>query len=132
MFSVLSALTWRPMPPAAFSRLCSKDSAWVARSAMSLVLSMSVIICVGIVCFLLFPVWSHFLSSNPSTFKVRSLGRLWTGMEWVYPLAEYLWLYIYIYIYTHTHTHTHISIVLFYNMIIYYYEYYLNRNISII
>ena len=38
MYSVLSAFTWRPMPPAAYSRLCSRYSAWVgvfARSAMS-------------------------------------------------------------------------------------------------
>ena len=28
MYSVLSALTWRPIPPAAFSRLCSWNSAW--------------------------------------------------------------------------------------------------------
>ena len=38
MYSVLSALTLRHMPPAARSRQCSRDSAWVgefARSAMS-------------------------------------------------------------------------------------------------
>ena len=37
-YSVLSVFTWRPMPPAACSRLCSRDLAWVgvlARSAMS-------------------------------------------------------------------------------------------------
>ena len=37
-YSILSALTWRPMPPAAFSRLCSRDLTWLgefARSAMS-------------------------------------------------------------------------------------------------
>ena len=36
--SVLFALTWRLMPPAACSRLCSRDSTWVGvftRSAMS-------------------------------------------------------------------------------------------------
>ena len=38
MYSVSCALTWRPMPAAARSRLCSKVLAWVgafARSAMS-------------------------------------------------------------------------------------------------
>ena len=38
VYSVLSAFTWRQMPPATCSRLCSGDSAWVgvfARSAMS-------------------------------------------------------------------------------------------------
>ena len=38
MYSVLSALTWGPMPPAARSRLCSRDSAWAGeftKSAMS-------------------------------------------------------------------------------------------------
>ena len=38
MYSVLSALTWRLMPPAACSRLCSQDLAWVgvfARSPIS-------------------------------------------------------------------------------------------------
>ena len=29
MYSVLYAFAWRPMPPAACSRLCSRDSAWV-------------------------------------------------------------------------------------------------------
>ena len=29
MYSVLSALTWRPMLPAVCSRLCSSDSAWI-------------------------------------------------------------------------------------------------------
>ena len=29
MYSVLFAFTWRPMPPAAYSRLCSMDLAWV-------------------------------------------------------------------------------------------------------
>ena len=47
MYSVLSAFTWRRLPPAACSRLCSMDSAWVgvfARSAMSSALSTSVIL----------------------------------------------------------------------------------------
>ena len=38
MYSVLCALTWRPMPPAARSRLCSSVLAWAgafARIAMS-------------------------------------------------------------------------------------------------
>ena len=38
MFSVFSAFTWRPMSPAACSRLCSRDLAWVgvfARNTMS-------------------------------------------------------------------------------------------------
>ena len=36
MYSILSALIWRPMPSAARSRLCNRDSVWVgvfARSA---------------------------------------------------------------------------------------------------
>ena len=50
MYSVLSAFTWRSMPSAACSRLCSRDSAWVsvfARSAMSSALSASVIVSAG-------------------------------------------------------------------------------------
>ena len=43
----------------------------------------------GIICFLLFPVWSHFLSLNLLMFEVLSLGTLWTGMGLVYPLAEH-------------------------------------------
>ena len=38
MYSVLFAFTWRPLPPAACSRLCSRDSAWAdvfTRSARS-------------------------------------------------------------------------------------------------
>ena len=47
MYSVLSALTWRPMLFAAF---LSRDSAWAgvfARSTISSVLSVSVFVCVG-------------------------------------------------------------------------------------
>ena len=50
MYSVLSALTWRPMPAAAHSRLCSRVSAWAgvfARSAMSSAWSASIIVCAG-------------------------------------------------------------------------------------
>ena len=50
MYSVLSALTWRPMPPAACSRLCSRVSACAsvfARSTMSSAKSASLIICAG-------------------------------------------------------------------------------------
>ena len=50
MYSVLSALIWRPVPPAAFSWLCSRNSAWVrvfTRSAMSSALSATVIVCAG-------------------------------------------------------------------------------------
>ena len=35
MYSVLSAFTWRPMPLAACSRLCSKDPAWLGVFARS-------------------------------------------------------------------------------------------------
>ena len=38
VYSVLFTFTWRPMPPATGSRLCSRDSAWVSvftRSAIS-------------------------------------------------------------------------------------------------
>ena len=47
---VLSVFPWRPMPPAAHSRLCSRDSAWVgvfARSGMSSVQPVSVIVRAG-------------------------------------------------------------------------------------
>ena len=47
--AVSALFTWRPMPPAACSRLCSLDSASedvLARSAMSSALSASVIVCV--------------------------------------------------------------------------------------
>ena len=47
MYSVLSALTWRSMPPAAFSRLCSRDSIWAdvfSRSPMSSASTASVIV----------------------------------------------------------------------------------------
>ena len=40
MFYILSAFTWRPMPPAACSRLYSRDSAWVAIFARSAMLSL--------------------------------------------------------------------------------------------
>ena len=38
IYFILSAFTWRSMPPAACSRLCSRDSGWIgvfARSTMS-------------------------------------------------------------------------------------------------
>ena len=35
IYSVLSAMTWRPQPPAAWSRRCGRDSAWVGISAQS-------------------------------------------------------------------------------------------------
>ena len=38
MYFVLFAFMWRPIPPTAYSRLCSRDSAWVGvfiRSALS-------------------------------------------------------------------------------------------------
>ena len=50
IYSVLCALTWRPMPAAARSRLCSSVSAWLgafARIAMSSALSASVIVFAG-------------------------------------------------------------------------------------
>ena len=50
MYSVVSALTWRLIPPAVGSRLCSWDSVWAgvfARSVMSSASSASVIICAG-------------------------------------------------------------------------------------
>ena len=50
IYSVLSALTWRPMPAAARSRLCSSFSDWAsvfARSAMSSALSAPVIVFAG-------------------------------------------------------------------------------------
>ena len=38
MYSALSVLTWRPMQPAAHSRICSKDSAWAGKFARSTVI----------------------------------------------------------------------------------------------
>ena len=68
VYSLFSALTWRPMPAAARSRLCSRDSAWAgvfARSTMSLVFSTSVIVCEGVsFCFFPLPAWNRFLSLN--------------------------------------------------------------------
>ena len=37
MYAVLSAFTWRPMPSAAHSRLCSRDSAWQKLYVISIV-----------------------------------------------------------------------------------------------
>ena len=39
MYSVLFTFTWRPMPLAACSRLCSKDSVWVGVFAISTISS---------------------------------------------------------------------------------------------
>ena len=50
MYSVLSAFTWRPMPLAACSRLCSRDSAWIgifARNAMPSTYDVSAIVSTG-------------------------------------------------------------------------------------
>ena len=50
MYSILCVLTWRSMPAAAHSRLCSRVSAWAgvfARSTMLSALSASAIVCVG-------------------------------------------------------------------------------------
>ena len=50
MYSVLFALTCKPMPPVARSGLCGTDSAWAgdfARSAMSSAKSVFVIVCAG-------------------------------------------------------------------------------------
>ena len=35
MYSILSTFTWRPMPPAACSRLCRRDSVWVGVFAIA-------------------------------------------------------------------------------------------------
>ena len=60
MYSVLSAFTWRPMPPTTRSRLCSRVSAWAglfSGSAMSSALSVSVKICAGYLLLLFFFFW---------------------------------------------------------------------------
>ena len=70
MYSVLFAFTWKPMPPAASSRLCSRDSAWVgvfARSAILSVLSASITVWAGY-CLLL-----AFSSIKPFTF-IKSIN----------------------------------------------------------
>ena len=62
-YSVLSALTRRHMPPTARSRLCNRDSACadvLARSAMSLAKSASVIVCAWYLLLLSFAYWKSF------------------------------------------------------------------------
>ena len=79
------------MPPAVCSRQYSRDSAWVGvfvRNPKSSALSVSVIISARYL-FLAFLMQSHFLLLDLLTFKVHSLGRLWTGMGLMYPLAEH-------------------------------------------
>ena len=64
IYSVLCALTWRPMPEAARSRLCSRISAWAAafaRSAMSSASSASVIVFEGYLLLLSVLAWNRFL-----------------------------------------------------------------------
>ena len=64
MYSVLSALAWRPIASAAFSRLSSRELAWadeVARSAMLLRTHTVRYSVRGIVCFLPFPVYKRSL-----------------------------------------------------------------------
>ena len=75
MYSVLSAFTRRPMPPATYSRLRGKVSARVGvfvRSAMSLVQSMSVIVCTGYLLLLSSAnVKPFFFSLNLKTFEAQ-------------------------------------------------------------
>ena len=71
MNSVLSALTWKPVTPAAYLRLCSRDLARAgefARSTMSSVYSMSIIIHAG---YLLSPLWLKHVNSVLSVLTWR-------------------------------------------------------------
>ena len=69
MYSVLSALTWRLIPPAAFFKLFSRDSAWAGifvRSAIPSAQSVSVII---------FARYRQpFAFASVKTFFIRSIG----------------------------------------------------------
>ena len=92
MYSILSAFTWRPMPPAVCSRLGSRNSAWIgvfARNAMPFTWSASMIVFAGYHLLFAFLVYCHFLSLDLSTFEVHSPCRLWTNMGLMYPLAEH-------------------------------------------
>ena len=65
LFSVLTALTWRPTPAAPHSRLSSRVSALAGefgRTAMSSTYSLSVIIVRGSFCLFPLPVWNRYLS----------------------------------------------------------------------
>ena len=93
MYSILSTFIWKPMPLAAFSRLYCRDLAWVgvsARSVISSALSTFQIVSARYRLPLdFFLVQSYFLLFDLSTFEVHSLGRLWTDMRLMYPLAEH-------------------------------------------
>ena len=79
MYSVLSAVTWRPMPAAARYRLCSRNSAWAgvfARSAMSSALFASVIVCAEYLLLLSFASLKplSFILSSTSLDKMKDNG----------------------------------------------------------
>ena len=82
MNSVLSALTWTPMPPAVRSRLCSKDLAWAgvfAGSAMPSAKSASVIVRAGYLLLLAFAKVTPFSFIKPidvrSTLSMQIINR---------------------------------------------------------
>ena len=86
MYSILSPFTWRPMPPAACSKWCSRGSAWVgvfARSSVSTSSSASVIVFAGYRLFLAFS------SVKPFSF-IRSIE------VWSTYLPSLLLLFIYV------------------------------------
>ena len=91
LYSILYTLTWRPMPLAACSRLCSKDSAWVgvfARSAMSSAWSVSTIVFARY-CLLLTFFSVKLFSLDLLIFEVHSPGKLWINNGLMYPLSEH-------------------------------------------
>ena len=60
MNSVLSTLTWRPMPPAAHSRLCSRDSARAGVFTDIIILKMSIYrVHVLLINEIIFPYWNY-------------------------------------------------------------------------
>ena len=87
MYSVLSALISRPMPPAARYKLCSSDSAWAgefARSAIS-AYSASVIVCAWYHQILFF---ANLFVISPNTTSSSSASFLSSGFG-LFCLAKY-------------------------------------------
>ena len=78
-WTVLSVLTWRPMPLPVFSRLCSRDSAWAG------VFAISIIVWVGYCLLLTFSNVKPFPFIKSINFQSISIqGRLLTIMGLVY------------------------------------------------
>ena len=90
-YSVFSALTWMPIPPAAVSRLCGLGGCLCQqRYVIRAVRICHRVLPASHLFFFFFLVKNHFLSLNISTFETRSLGRWWTGMVLKYHLTEHL------------------------------------------